>query len=214
MTKTNKARPRCGACKDTRHVLHGGKWVRCECVLAQLREIEFARAGIPESLWRSPLADLLAGSWFAGYGDHLFPSAVVPGTRTACPILIWLMAPARTSRRVWSWSWALRAAVEGGFSAARLKIRDGIDARFDREEAGPAWRAVVRGADVLVVDLDTTSHKFLPDVAGELYEERAHKNAVTLFVSAADVRKSTGLYGPDFCRAFAGRRMARYGEAR
>lgn len=204
MTKPNK-RIRCQTCKDTRHVYREGGWVRCECVLAQLREIEFARAGIPESLWRTPLPDLLAGSWFVG--EAL-------GLRPAAPAIFWLMAPSRTHRRVWTWAWLLRAAVEEGLSAARLKIRDGIDARFDREEAGPAWRAVVRGADVLVVDLDATNHKMLPDVAGDLYDERAGKNAVTLFVSALDVRKATGLYGPDFARAMGGKRIARFGEAR
>lgn len=186
----NATRPRiCARCRGARHVLVDGKWRRCDCAVREVREIAYRAAGVPELYLAGNTVDYYAAWGGAWNQDH------PPG-------LVWLRGPRLGQRRARACAYALRDAVDRGEEAASLSLRDGVEARFDRE-AGLNWARVVRDARTLVVDLEATAHKYLPDVAAELWARRSLCTGTTVYVSEGDVGAMPGLYGAAVAQEFA-----------
>ena len=181
------AQPVCPKCHGAKHVLVGGRWSRCSCVVARVRGIALEIVGVPAAFHTRPMK---LPAWVS--------TPICAGPK---PELYWVRGPTLGERRTAAWAAFLCAAVDQGLTAAKLADFSSIDARFDKDEF-KAWRETVRHTDALVFELRSAGHKLLPQVVEEVVAVRGNARAATLFVSADDPRVLTGRYGGEFPRWF------------
>lgn len=180
----------CKVCGGGGHVWNDGKWARCQCIVARVRESRLAKAGVPRLLWNTPLQKL-ASVW-----PMRLPKVV------QSPILVMVVGNQSSFRRQAAWSYPLRLAVVRNLSAASTNLQDLVDARFDRD-AKLIARRDLRESWAYAVDLDMSHHKFIASELAEVWFVRSCTVGVTVFHSSVDVRSSAGRYGDEMARVFA-----------
>lgn len=182
----------CPKCHGARHVPgQNGAWARCECVVAEAKMISYRAAGVDE-VYLSGKTELYRIRGIVG------ANLKVDGSR----LLIWLRGPKFGEYRSKTAAWVLRSGVDAGLLSRRVSLREGIEAKFDRDHWSD-WVRDIETARVLVADLDMLSHKFIPEVLGLLWSTRSAMRATTVFVSEIDLGVADGFCGPSLSRVFA-----------
>lgn len=188
----------CKLCGGRKHVLRGKRWVRCSCVLEAVRASTYAKAGVPLSLAQEPLYSLQGQSLLLYAG---VPIPLLPGKG----LLAWLHAPDLSPARARTAAHAIRAYVDAGMDAARLRIGDVVESQFDKD-IRPAIQAAWRKAQCLVLELSNdTGNKMVPQLLRQVYEHRAGMHALTIFASADDIGQMPARYGSEVSSAFRAR---------
>lgn len=175
------------------HVYTKDGWKRSKQTRERIRHIQYKEAAIPEIVWSLDIDDLRESS--------LLDYGMVSQSRTK-PIVVWLFGPSMLGTKIIrSWSYLLRLAIDKGHQAKAVSLSQCIESYFDKDE----WRTVradIRSARVLVVLLDSSNHKLLPQILGTIYTHRATIRATTIFVSKDNVAAMTGKYGAEISRQF------------
>lgn len=190
----------CPNCKGAKHVMVNGRYVRCGCIKESADRMRMTRAGVPEMHCAFPLPDLLGRSHFIAKPRLAEALASPPADRT---VQVWVMAPASSTRRLASVSYAVRAPIENGHAAQAFRLSAFLDAQFDRDQKRAMYDQL-KAARVAVVEVDTEhGHKFLPQVFMDVYSRRTRMTGITVYFSADDLGQMTGRYGPEICSIFA-----------
>lgn len=190
----------CPECRGAKHILRNGAWVRCACIKEAADRMRMTSAGVPEMHCRLPMPDLLARSFFVAKPRLSGAFALPNDDRT---VLVWVMAPASSPRRLASVSYAVRAAIEAGHPAQAFRLSGFLDAQFDRDQKRAMYDQL-KTARVAAIEVDTEhGHKFLPQVFMDVYTRRARSTGVTVYFSADDLGEMTGRYGPEISSLFA-----------
>ncbi len=121
------------------------------------------------------------------------------------PIAWWLRGSPTSGAFIAGWVYILIAAVDAELTAGRVSIVEAVDSRFDRETR-VRYAATLR-RDVLVVDLAGVDHSLGQQELEHVYSHRATMPGLTLYTSAADVRRNPARFGRSIARAFGSIRL-------
>lgn len=132
----------CDKCKDTKHVLVGDEWVRCECLLEYARNVAYARAGIT---FDYRLLDYNAGtarklyplSVINEYSDKVIKAYIDRVRKGVLPNKVFCFSGSLTSPKDYVIQCIIKASVDVGFKVISKTIDEVIRERFNPEENSP-----------------------------------------------------------------------------
>lgn len=145
-------------------------------------------------LWGLSLDALKAGSW-PSVSRLRFP------IREGASVSVWL-AGAPSTAKLKTVGYVMRRYIDAGLDTRCVRLRELVDAVFDREER-KEWLAAFRVSALLVVDLEGIEvNRMVPQVFGEVHAIRSRAFGLTVYLSDDDITGLPGKYGPSMSAAF------------
>jgi len=190
----------CSLCQGAKHVLQNGCWQPCPC-LSGKRSIEaYRKAGIPlrfdTESWRSCLREF----------DIDEPKTLLSAAkklRAKEQPSSWIILTGRPfDARAMLGALILKAACDGGLSAAQADLPTLIDIEFNREEASNPLGPRIYGVGALVILCgEEPRHSYNKRVIERAVRYRWDRNLFTLIVSERDPGNLADRYESNLLRA-------------
>lgn len=172
----------CSICKDTRHVLKDGGWVRCSCLYEREKALRYAQAGITQD------ASLLTLENYSKQCPASFVDSSVLEVMTALntsfqnkkrfiPERMWCFQGTPNSPKDFMVQCLLKSAVDGGLKVKQAFMTDIIRKHFNDDEADFSLVNDFINCDLFVISFGT---EIQVNVASSFLNElvRAHNNNI------------------------------------